>query len=68
MSLKLSTLEWAETLWSLGSQNREVGTTGVNRASFHIAVCVTDGGTPSTGLVLRVVSGMGVSSKTLTSV
>ena len=36
--------------------------TGRNRASFHITLCVPDGGIPSiTGLVLEV-SGMGVST------
>jgi hypothetical protein len=38
------------------------GTTGGNRASFHITFCVTDGGIPNTGLVLEV-SGMGVSTQ-----
>ena len=37
------------------------GTTGENRAFFHINFCVTDGGTPNTGVVLGV-SGMGVST------
>ncbi len=50
------------TLWSLGSLNREVGTTGSGkRASFHVTFCVSKGGNRSTGLVLRL-SGMGVST------
>ena len=37
------------------------GTTGGNRASFLVTLCVTDGGIPITGLVLEV-SGMCVST------
>jgi hypothetical protein len=52
MSPRLSTLcvGWTQS-----------GTTGGNRASFQVTFCVTDGGTPSTDLVLRV-SGTGVST------